>query len=183
MTDNSFTNGIPIIGIIGQLKAEPDTEQFALLDSVGTLITDNGFAAVFQGRNLLYEPLNTRVRNRGGRSVVISTEELDPNDLALCDRHIIVEQPLDGIRVLYQLCRAVVVLPGGIQTLQELSYLWALQVYEDHTRPIIVVGPHWKDFFVAFSKHMNLSAETLRATKTAVSLRDLERSLATIRSL
>lgn len=111
--------------------------------AVGRLIVDRGWSLVYGGGGIgLMGTLARAVRAGGGHITGVITESLLAREQGYdgCDELLIVPTMQERKRRMLALCDGVLVLPGGLGTLDELFEAITLRLVGEHRRPIGIVN-------------------------------------------
>jgi uncharacterized protein (TIGR00730 family) len=115
-----------------------------LADDFGSLLAKNGRTLVFGGGAIgLMGAVSKGCRRAGGRTVGVVTtrlrdaEQLDPDN----SENIIVKTMRERKAILEAWGDALVVLPGGLGTMEEFFEVFTGRLLEEHAKPIILVDP------------------------------------------
>jgi uncharacterized protein (TIGR00730 family) len=121
-----------------------DDSYLALAQAVGTRLAAGGHSLVSGGgRVSMMGALATAARAGGAHTVGVIPEHLVSYEIADTDADelVVVDTMRERKRVMDQRCEAVLALPGGIGTLEELFEMWTAGSLGMHDKPVIVLDP------------------------------------------
>ena len=155
-----------IISVFGSSTPESGSEPFVSAYLAGRLLAEAGFAVATGGYGGTMTAVSQGASEVGGHVIGVTSDQIEefrpigPNEWVkeeirhktLRDRllHLIVHN--DGM----------IVLPGGIGTLSEMTLAWSfLQVGEIEKRPLILLGELWQQTIAAFNDTRYVRQENL----------------------
>lgn len=121
-----------------------DPSYLDLAEQVGTRLAKDGFDLVSGGGRVSMMGAVARAARAGGaHSVGVIPEHLMSREVAdvEADELIVVATMRERKRIMDDRCDAVLALPGGIGTLEELFEMWTSRVLEMHDKPVVVLDP------------------------------------------
>ena len=121
-----------------------DASHLALAEQVGARLAQAGFDLVSGGGRVSMMGAVARAARAGGaRSIGVIPEQLMSREVAdvEADELIVVGTMRERKRIMDDRCDAVLALPGGIGTLEELFEMWTSRVLEMHDKPVVVLDP------------------------------------------
>lgn len=123
----------------------PVPEPFvALAGEVGAAIAARGWSLVSGGgRVSMMGAVAAAVRAGGGHTVGVIPSHLVPLEVAdtEADELVVVETMRERKRIMDERSDAVLALPGGIGTLEELFEMWTSASLDMHAKPVVVLDP------------------------------------------
>ena len=132
----------PAVSVFGSARARPDSREYGLAEAIGAGVAEVGYAVITGGGPGVMEAANKGATSVGGVSVGLGIElpmEMGLNDyveIGLEFRYFFVRKT-----VFIKYSQALVVLPGGFGTLDELFEALTLVQTEKITKfPIVLVG-------------------------------------------
>ena len=132
----------PSVSVFGSARTAPDSDLYALGETVGRLLSDAGFSVVSGGGPGLMEAANKGAQQGRSPSIglnIVLPQEQDANpyqDISIDFRHFFSRKVM-----FVKYASAYVVLPGGFGTLDELCEILTLvQTGKSRRIPIILVG-------------------------------------------
>jgi uncharacterized protein (TIGR00730 family) len=125
---------------------------------LGEVLAENGVRLIYGGGSLgLMGALSQAAMDNGGKVVGVIPEFLKRRERASADRHeLIVTRDLhERKRQMFELADAIVALPGGIGTLEELVEQITWAQLGQHRKPILLanIGQFWDPLCALFA-HM-----------------------------
>ncbi len=168
------------ISVFGSSAPEPGSEPFATAQLLGRLLAEAGFGVATGGYGGTMTAVSQGASEAGGHVIGVTSDQIEqfrpigPNKWIKEEiRHKTLRD-----RLLYLITEndGMVVLPGGIGTLSEMTLAWSfLQVGEIGKRPLILLGNLWQQTIAAFNdtryvRQANLDLLTfVDSAETAVS--------------
>ena len=116
----------------------------ALADEAGAAIARSGREVVYGGGRLgMMGRVAASARGAGGRVVGIITDRLRESEQMDPDNHenIVVETMRERKRLLERRGDAILVLPGGVGTLEEFFEVFVGRLVGEHAKPIVLLSP------------------------------------------
>lgn len=146
-----------IISVFGSSQPKPGDPVYATAQALGEALAQAGYAVATGGYTGTMEAVSRGAREAGGHVIGITSDRVEsyrpipPNGW-------LVEEIKYGTaheRLVHLVTRndGMIVLPGGVGTLAELSLAWSLmQVHELAPRPLILLGALWRDTLASLSR-------------------------------
>ncbi len=146
-----------IISIFGGSSPRPGTPAYEEAYTVGKVLAEAGYTVATGGYTGIMEAASKGAAEAGGHVIGVTTDALNRWEAkANCVNQWVKEEIKfatlsERLYHLVTFSHAVVVLGGGIGTLSELALAWSLvQVGEIAPKPLVLVGPAWRDWLAAF---------------------------------
>lgn len=140
----------PVISVFGSSAPRPGSAGYAQAQMVGRLLAEAGFAVATGGYAGTMEAVSQGAAEAGGHVIGVGSAQIERFRAGGLNRWV-----REGIRYetleervlhLVRYNDGIIVLPGGIGTLSELSLAWSfLQVGEMAPRPLVLVGEIWQE--------------------------------------
>jgi uncharacterized protein (TIGR00730 family) len=145
----SLFNG-PVISVFGSSAPKPGSESYDQAQTVGRLLAEAGFAVATGGYVGTMEATSRGAAEAGGHVIGVGCAQIErfrPGGLnSWVIEGVHYETLQDRVLHLVRYNDGIIVLPGGIGTLSELSLAWSfLQVGEIAPRPLVLIGKIWED--------------------------------------
>jgi hypothetical protein len=121
-----------------------DASYLDLAEQVGRRLAEAGYDLVSGGGRVSMMGAVARAARAGGAHTVgVIPEQLIPHEVAdvEADELIVVPTMRERKRIMDSRCDAVLALPGGIGTLEELFEMWTSHVLQMHDKPVVVLDP------------------------------------------
>ncbi len=121
-----------------------DPAHLALAEQVGARLAQAGYDLVSGGGRVSMMGAVARAARAGGaHSIGVIPEHLMSLEVAdvEADELIVVDTMRERKRIMDERCDAVLALPGGIGTLEELFEMWTSRVLGMHDKPVVVLDP------------------------------------------
>ncbi len=146
---------VPVISVFGSSAPREGEPEYEQARAVGRLLAEAGFAVATGGYMGTMEAVSRGAREAGGTAVGVTSDQIEsfrpigPNPYiteevryaTLRERLLHLVEQNDGI----------IVLPGGIGTLSEMSLAWSfLQTGEMPPRPLVLLGELWQHTMDSF---------------------------------
>lgn len=136
-----------------QVKSGDKIYQDAL--RLGSLLGSSGHTVFTGGYIGVMEAVSRGAAEAGGHVIGVTCEEIEawrpvgPNQWVQEERRFPTLR--QRIFALIESCDAALAMPGGIGTLAEIAEMWShMQSDAISPRPLILIGPGWKNTFQAF---------------------------------
>ncbi|MCB0164128.1 MAG: LOG family protein [Anaerolineae bacterium] len=170
-----------IVSVFGSSAPQPLSADYEAARTVGQLLARAGCIVQTGGYSGIMAAASQGAVEAGGHTIGITSAQIEtfrpmpPNEWVKKE---IKHQTLrDRLLYLIENCDGVIVMPGGIGTLSELSLIWSfVQTGERAPLPIITVGGLWQRTLAAFidqayikPAHQNLITTT-RTAQEAVAV-------------
>jgi uncharacterized protein (TIGR00730 family) len=121
-----------------------DPSYVALAQAVGTRLAAGGHSLVSGGgRVSMMGAVATAARAGGAHTLGVIPQHLVAYEIAdtAADELVVVDTMRERKRLMDERCDAVLALPGGIGTLEELFEMWTAGSLGMHDKPVIVLDP------------------------------------------
>lgn len=148
-------NNRPVIAVFGSSAPKEGQPDYEEAREVGRLLAESGFAVATGGYSGTMTAVSHGAAEAGGHVIGVTCSKIEqfrplgPNRWI----HEEIRYPTLRERLIHLVENndGMIVLPGGIGTLSEMSLAWSLiQVEEISERPLILMGQMWKDTVKAF---------------------------------
>jgi uncharacterized protein (TIGR00730 family) len=155
----------PVVTVFGSSRIGRDSAEYDEARRLGKLLAEAGYYVCNGGYSGAMEAVSRGAREGGGRAIGVTVQVLDglaPNEFI--DEEVGTSSLLMRLDKLTALASAYVILQGGIGTLLELALVWNLhlmRVY--HDKPIILLGPAWRQTIEAASREIMIRDVDLAA--------------------
>jgi len=167
------------IAVFGSSEPLPGSPDYDRAYDVGRGLAEAGFGLITGGYGGVMEAASRGARDGGGRSVGVACSIFEDRETNPYLDHVIPTTDLMlRMRELIDAASGFVVLPGKAGTLAELAQLWALERAGClDSRPVILLGRHWKTLLEALGESGMLESPQLRITRVVDRPRDVVRVL------
>lgn len=140
----------PVISVFGSSAPRPGSEAYRQARTLGGLLAEAGFAVATGGYGGTMQAASQGAKEAGGHVIGVGSAQIEQFRPGGLNRWVTEEIRYETLarRVLHLVRHndGIVVLPGGIGTLSELSLAWSfLQVGEIPPRPLVLVGEIWRE--------------------------------------
>lgn len=140
----------PVISVFGSSVPQPGSEAYEQARTLGRLLAEAGFAVATGGYVGTMEAVSQGADEVGGHVIGVGSAQIErfrPGGLnRWVAEEIRYERLQERVLHLVRYNDGIIVLPGGIGTLSELSLAWSfLQVGEIEPRPLVLVGEIWRE--------------------------------------
>lgn len=140
----------PVISVFGSSAPRPGSPAYEQARTLGRLLADAGFAVATGGYVGTMEATSQGANEAGGHVIGVGSAQIErfrPGGLnRWVAEEIRYERLQERVLHLVRYNDGIIVLPGGIGTLSELSLAWSfLQVGEMEPRPLVLVGEIWRE--------------------------------------
>jgi uncharacterized protein (TIGR00730 family) len=143
-----------VIAVFGAAFLPEDGRAFRTALELGGLLAKQGWAVATGGYGGTMEAVSRGAAEAGGHTIGVTCETLirtGRRTNAWVGEEIRCETIPERLFTLVRLADAAIALDGGIGTLAEISFCWVqIQTGELPPRPLIVIGPVWKETLDAF---------------------------------
>lgn len=144
-----------VISVFGSSNPRPGSADYELARQMGHLLAESGFTVQTGGYGGVMEAASLGAVEAGGATIGVTCTQIEsfrpmpPNQWVQTEiKHETLRQRL---AYLVESNDGIIVMPGGVGTLTELSLSWSLvQVGEIPPRPIVAVGGLWARTISAF---------------------------------
>jgi len=155
-----------VISVFGSSAPRPGSQPYVEAYAAGRLLAESGFAVATGGYSGTMTAVSQGAAEAGGHVIGVTSEQIErfrplgPNQwvkeeiryVTLRDRLLHLVTQNDGM----------IVLPGGIGTLSEMSLAWSfLQTGEMSKRPFVMLGDIWQNTINAFNDPQYIRAQHL----------------------
>ncbi|WP_420643793.1 LOG family protein [Candidatus Leptofilum sp.] len=143
------------ISVFGSSAPQPGSAAFAEAQRVGKLLAEAGFAVATGGYSGTMTAVSQGAAGAGGHVVGVTCDQIEqfrplgPNRWVKEE----IRYPTLRERLLHLVTHSdgMIVLPGGIGTLSEMTLAWSfLQVGEVPVQPLVLLGDLWRQTVDAF---------------------------------
>lgn len=155
-----------VVGIYGSANTQPGTPDYEEAFRLGGALAAAGYAVMTGGYGGTMGAISQAAAEAKGHVIGVTVglfkeRGLVPNPYLHEDVHL----PTLAERLNYLIVKpdAYVFLKGGAGTLSEMALCWSLlQVAEVPARPMILVGPMWREFVDSFARVSTISQNDVR---------------------
>lgn len=126
---------------------------------LGKILAQEGIRLIYGGSRMgLMGIVADNVMGDGGQAIGFIPKTLHEFEIGhdgITELHI-VNNMHERKRLMFEYCDAIVVLPGGFGTIDELSEVITWRQIRLHTKPIVIlnINNYWTELFDTFVKHM-----------------------------
>lgn len=142
------------MAVFGSSATEPDSAAWVAAESTGRRCVEAGFAVVTGGYGGTMEAVSKGANDAGGEAIGVTAPSLFPRRPGAnpyVTREIVAGTLMERLDTLTGLASGVIVLPGSIGTLTELSIAWNLnhvnRLNGQMRLPTVAVGDGWLRFW------------------------------------
>jgi len=166
-----MSSNAPAIAVFGRSDPPPASPEYQRARELGRLLAGAGFVVLNGGYGGVMEASARGAHEAGGTARGVTTRAFlgtrpGPNpyiDVELCE-----DDLFSRTRRLIEDAAGFVVLPGGVGTLAELAFLWALgKAHLLGPRPVLLLGEPWPEFLEQL-RRLALAGEAELATSVVV---------------
>src|SRR5438477_3795770 len=155
LMQNQSNGNRKVVGIFGSAEGQPGTPDYGDALNLGKMLAQAGCMVMTGGYGGAMGAVSKGAAEAGGYVIGVTVglfkeRGLMPNPFLHEEVHL----PSLAERLNYLIVKpdAYVMLKGGVGTLSELALAWSLvQVGEVAARPLVLVGPMWRDFVPHFA--------------------------------
>ena len=145
-----------VISVFGSAMPQEGDVDYMSARLMGKLLAESGFAVQTGGYSGVMEAASRGANEAGGHVIGVTCEQIEIYRPLKANDWVIEEVKFRTLRErLLQLVEnsdGVIVMPGGIGTLTELSLVWNfLQVGEISYRPMVAIGDLWENVINVFT--------------------------------
>lgn len=145
-----------IISVFGSSAPQPGSRPYETAREVGRLLAESGFAVATGGYSGTMTAVSEGAAAANGHVIGVTSDQIEQFRSLGPNRWVKEEIRYATLRdrLLHLVTQnaGIIVLPGGIGTLSEMSLAWSfLQVGEIEERPFVMLGTIWKDMINAFT--------------------------------
>ena len=143
------------ISVFGSSALQPGSAAFAEAQRVGQLLAEAGFAVATGGYSGTMTAVSQGAAEAGGHVIGVTCDQIEqfrplgPNRWVKEE----IRYPTLWERLLHLVTKSdgMIVLPGGIGTLSEMTLAWSfLQVGEVPNQPLVLLGDLWRQTIETF---------------------------------
>jgi uncharacterized protein (TIGR00730 family) len=144
-----------IVTVFGASQTHPGDVLYQQSMLLGKLLAQAGFNVATGGYIGTMEAVSRGANEAGGHVIGVTCEEIEHWRPSGANPWVKEEQKystlIERLNALIQQCDAALALPGGVGTLAEIMVTWnRLIVNSISPRPLILIGPGWKDTLSIF---------------------------------
>lgn len=144
-----------VISVFGSSAPKPGTADYESARTVGRLLAKAGFVVQTGGYTGVMSAASQGAREANGHVIGVTSAQVERYRPIPANQWVIEEIKCKTLRerllYLVEHCHGIIVMPGGIGTLSEMSLVWSfVQVGELSPRPIVTVGGLWQRTLAAF---------------------------------
>ncbi len=137
-----------VISVFGSSLPQPGDEDFEMACRVGQLLAEAGYAVATGGYVGTMTAVSQGASSAGGHVIGVTSDQIEQFRPIAPNEWIVEEKRFTNLRdrLLYLVREneGMIVLPGGIGTLSEMSLAWSfLQTGEIEPRPLVLLGEMW----------------------------------------
>jgi uncharacterized protein (TIGR00730 family) len=174
---NSPIQGRQEIGVIGSARLAEQHEWWLQAHTLGGLLAQAGYVVVTGGYGGLMAAASRGAHEMGGHVIGLPMQHwtnIQPNpwnaDLRWsCDY---------GTRLNHLMrCDGIIVLPGGVGTLSEMTVAWSSSQTEGKAIPIVLLGACWPPIISAIRDHLIVGEADLKLLRFASTPEEAVREL------
>ena len=141
-----------IISIFGSSRPQPEDSDYQEARWLGRAVGEAGWTVMTGGYSGIMEAVSRGAAEAGGHVIGVTCDDIEewrplgPNDWVMEERRFPTTR--ERLFALVEDCHGAVVLPGGIGTLAEASFMWSqIQTQASPLKPLILVGSEWRSIF------------------------------------
>ena len=143
------------ITVFGGSQPKPGEPAYLEAMQLGTLLGKAGHSVLTGGYIGVMEAVSRGAAEAGGHVVGVTCDEIEVWRSTHANHWVQEEWHFPTLRerlsALIDHCQVAVALPGGVGTLVEIGLTWNLLIVKALSpRPLILIGPGWKNTFDAF---------------------------------
>ena len=144
-----------IVTVVGGNAVETGDTEYQEAYELGRLLAQAGYAIATGGYYGTMEAASRGAKEAGAHVIGVTTTRFDdrlgPNPWV--DEEIKFPTLFQRLHYLVTFSDALVALRGGVGTLSEVALSWSLlQVAEMPRKPLVLVGPHWRQIMETFHR-------------------------------
>lgn len=148
-------NPNPIISVFGSASPQSGSMAYEEARRVGQLLAQAGFAVATGGYSGTMSAVSQGAAEAGGHVIGVTSGQIERFRPLAANQWVKEEIKYETLRdrLLHLVTQnsGMIVLPGGIGTLSEMTLAWSfLQVGEIEKRPLILLGTMWQEMVTAF---------------------------------
>ena len=143
------------VTVFGGSQAQPGEPAYLEALHLGALLAQAGHTVLTGGYVGVMEAVSRGAAEAGGHVIGATCQEIEAWRTVRANPWVQEEWHYASLRerlsALIDHCQAAMALPGGVGTLVEIAMTWNLLIVEALTpRPLIVIGPAWKQTLTDF---------------------------------
>ena len=148
-----------IVSVFGGSAPRPGSAAYVEAVDMGRRLAEAGYAVATGGYSGVMEAASRGAAEAGGHVIGVTCGLLEDWREGLAANRWVKEEIKFGslrerLNHLVEFCDAAIALGGGIGTLSEIALTWSLlQTAEIKPKPLILVGPLWRNSLGAFLEH------------------------------
>ena len=144
-----------VISVFGSAAPTAGSEPYEAARLVGRLLAEAGFAVATGGYSGTMTAVSQGAAEAGGHVIGVTSAQIERFRPLGANQWVAQEIKYDSLRdrLLHLVLQndGMIVLPGGIGTLSEMTLAWSfLQVGEVAPRPLALLGEMWRDGIAGF---------------------------------
>ncbi|MCA9971889.1 MAG: LOG family protein [Anaerolineales bacterium] len=145
---------IPVISVFGSSAPRPGSVDYEQARRVGRLLAEAGAAVATGGYGGTMLAVSHGAAEAGGHVIGVTSAQIEQFRPGGANAYVaeVVHYPTLRERLLHLVTQndGMIVLPGGIGTLSEMTLAWSfLQVGEVPPRPLVLLGAMWRETVTA----------------------------------
>jgi uncharacterized protein (TIGR00730 family) len=149
------------ITVFGGSQPQPGDPAYLEALRLGVLLGQAGHTVLTGGYIGTMEAVSRGAAEAGGHVIGVTCEEIEAWRATRANPWVQEEWHyatlLERLQALIENCQAALALPGGVGTLVEIGMTWNLLIVEAISpRPLILIGPGWKQTFAGFLAQQGL---------------------------
>lgn len=166
--------------VLGNSSITEKTPAYTQAVELGKLLTKKGFVVANGGRGGVMEASHRGARAANGHTIEITVEANNTHDVnAYADEHLVVKDTLERSDMLYRIATIVVVLPGDLDTLGDLTYAWDMNKILPIFKPIFLIGSEWAEIVSVLKNNISIDPEDWRGSRVVNDLIEFDKQLQT----
>lgn len=148
-------NLLKVVSVFGSARPAPQSPAYEEARQVGRLLAEKGFAVATGGYSGTMSAVSQGAAEVGGHVIGVTSEQIERfrplGANPWVKEEIRYETLRDRLLHLVMNNAGMIVLPGGIGTLSEMTLAWSLmQVGEISPRPLVLLGAMWQQTVQSF---------------------------------
>lgn len=148
------------VTVFGSARTDPGEELYEEAYRLGRLLGAAGHTVITGGYVGTMEAVSRGAAETGGHVIGITCEDIERWRPVKANRWVLEERRFPTLRArlleLVDACEAALALRGGPGTLAEVAMTWnQLMTNSIPARPLILIGPGWKETFDTFFREMD----------------------------
>lgn len=152
--------------IFGHPILEPTMLDYDLAFTTGRILAEEDFAVAIAYQSIK-SAIASGARSASGYLVAVKVGDSSTveDEEELCDECILVRRRIEQMNMLFELANTIVVLPGGINTLANVSYAWKADIVLKTSKTFYLLGDRWQKFIQIAQDNGILSLDILHNTR------------------